>query len=152
MKDSCFLFSLLPLPSIEYPTHQGILHKRRVEKAAGVKAPPIQTHLCSEEVLHHCRVNSGCPFPTVLPTWEGSQRLGSAGNLSIMQQSSDYCFQDRQHRGMKKALSCQALFFPLSSMALTTDVSTQIILAGSDCNRSSEFHLLEALTLPSCRS
>lgn len=73
LKDSYLLFSLLPLPSKGYPTHQGILHKMRVEKAAGVKAPPIQTRLWPEEALrtpcvpYHCRVNSGCLFPLCFP-------------------------------------------------------------------------------------
>lgn len=124
LKDSRLLLSHLPLPSKGYPTHQKILHKRRVEKAEGMYVPsPLGRHLLYRRTRAQRRYqdpgvspitagwNSGCLFS--LCTRGGDQRPGCGGNLLTTQQSSDSSFQDRQWRGMRKGLSCKALFFPL---------------------------------------
>lgn len=157
LKDSYLLFSLLPLPSKGYPTQQGILHKMRVEKAAGVKAPPIQTRLWPEEALrtpcvpHHCRVNSGCLFPLCFP-------LGKEVRDWAVQVISKSCsslqttaFRTGNAEGWERASLLKNSSSPFLQWLIPLIWVPRPYLQALTCNRSSEFDLFEALTLLSCR-
>lgn len=104
------------------------------------KAPPIWTQQSSEEaprllcIPYHYRAKFRCLFP--LCTQGGDQRPGCGGNFLTMQQSSDWSFQDRWCRGMRKGLSCKALLFPFYSDVFW--VSSSYFETLPHNNRSSE--------------